>query len=91
MMMYEVQLRVTSYYPDAEYNKSELVTHNYLADTYEDAVMMISDDIDNYQYELPEVFNPECPELPVTVEAEYVQIVNERNELEYIDETNLYV
>ena len=76
---------------NAEYNKSELVTHHYLADSYEDAVMMISNDIDNYQYELPNVFNPDCPELPVTVEAEYVQIVNERKELEYIDEDKLYV
>ena len=91
MMMYEVQLRVTSHYADAEYDKSELVTHHYLADTYEDAVMMISNDIDNYQYELPNVFNPDCPELPINVEAEYVQIVNERKELEYIDEDKLYV
>ena len=91
MMMYEVLLRVTSHYADAEYNKSELVTHHYLANTYEDAVMMISNDIENYQYELPDVFDNNCPEMPITVEADYVQIVNERKELEYIDENNLYV
>jgi hypothetical protein len=91
MSIYEVQFRLTSYYADDEYNKTTIVTEKYGADTYDEVVHMISDNIDNHQISDAPVLNPDAPELPITVEIDFVQIVNEYGELEYLDEANIDV
>ena len=86
---YEVQFRMTSIYPDAEYNKTCLFTDTYVANNYDAVINSISDVLESNQYSDDLVRNEDYPGDPITVEIDYVQIVNEYGELEYLDEENI--
>jgi hypothetical protein len=88
---YEVQFRMTSIYPDAEYNKTCLFTDVYVADNYDAVINSISNVLDDISNNYSDVLvrNYDYPGDPINVEVEYVQIVNEYGELEYLDEDKI--
>jgi hypothetical protein len=86
---YEVQFRITAHYDEAYYDKTVLITEKYAGDNYDDVILAISDDIENENFDFEPVLNPEANALPIAVEIDYVQIVNEYGELEYLNEDKI--
>ena len=87
--MYEVQFRLTSRYEESYYDKTVVITETYAGDDYDGVIAAISDDIDNENFDFEPVLNPEANALPIAVEIDYVQIVNEYGELEYLNEDKI--
>ena len=88
---YEVQFRMTSIYPDDKYNKTLLFTDNYVAVNYDAVINDISNVLDDISNNYSDVLvrSYDYPGDPIRVEVEYVQIVNEYGELEYLDEDKI--
>ena len=87
--MYEVQFRLTSHYEESYFDKTVVIQETYAGDDYDGVIAAISDDIENENFDFEPVLNPEANALPIAVEIDYVQIVNEYGELEYLNEDKI--